>query len=131
MWKYQLMHVPGKENHAADAGSRYPSDANPTCDGAVPDTLAAMRIHAGTDDDLQSCVAAPVKHATSALEAVTWDSVRDNTLNDADLQLLAQFIHSVFFAISRRRPGPVAALLAIPGRAFPKCILYSGQIRLG
>ena len=60
------MQVPGKDNHAADAASRYPSNANPTCD--VPDTVAAMRVHAGTDDDFAACIVAPVKHATSTLE---------------------------------------------------------------
>ena len=96
MWRYRIVHVPGKDNHAADAASRYPSNADPTCDGGVPDTLAAMRVHAGTDDDFEACVVAPVKHATSTLGAVTWDRVRDSTLNDADLQLLNRFIHSGF-----------------------------------
>ena len=103
MWRYQLVHVPGKDNHAADAASRYPSDAGapddsnvPTRDGAVPDGLAAIRVQAGTDDDLEACVVASVRSTTHTLGAVTWDRVRDSTLQDADLNLLAGLIQSGF-----------------------------------
>ena len=96
MWKYQIVHVPGKENHAADAASRYPSDPSPREESAVPDTLAALRVRAGADDDLEAQVVASVKSNTSTLGAVTWDRVRDGILRNADFQHLARFIQSGF-----------------------------------
>ena len=96
MWRYRIVHIPGKENHAADATSRYPSNASPPDEGSIPDILAAVRVHAVADDDLEAHIIASMKSNTSYLGAVTWGKVRDATMHDTDLQLLARFIQSGF-----------------------------------
>ena len=100
MWRYRIVHVPGKDNAAADTASRYPPpESHPQweSDNAA---LAAIRREAtdGIDshDDLEVTITAVAVAATHALGAVTWARVRHATRQDADLCQLTAYVVSGF-----------------------------------
>ena len=92
-WRYQIVHVPGKVNAAADAVSRYPPP---------PDTrsaLASIRvdpIDALDGEDTDAIVVAAARSSTAGLGAVTWERVQEATRADQDLQALGRVIESGF-----------------------------------
>ena len=44
MWRFRILHVPGKSNAAADAASRYPPTATPPGEETDFDGLASIRV---------------------------------------------------------------------------------------
>ena len=92
-WRYQIVHVLGKANTAADAVSRYPPP---------PDTrsaLASIRvdpIDALDGEDTDAIVVDAARSSTAALGAVTWERVQEATRADQDLQALGRVIESGF-----------------------------------
>ena len=97
MWRFRIVHVPGRDTPAADAASRYPSTQPPSQGGSHMDVLAAARAQDDTGADMEpSIVAAAQRSAADALQAVTWERVRGSTNRDGDLQLLKTLIRSGF-----------------------------------
>ena len=82
-WRFQIAHLPGSTNSAADAVSRYPSPA-----GEI-NLLDA-------NDHIETAIIAAMKHQTHSCLSLSWESLALATEADADLQTLLQFIHSGF-----------------------------------
>ena len=94
MWRYRIVHVPGNTIPAADAASRYPSATTRPSDDL--DVLAAIRVPADTEDDLELAVIANAQTSANALGATTWERVRTETRRDDTLQRLATLVQSGF-----------------------------------
>ena len=101
MWKYRLVHVPGRTIPASDATSRYPTRSAAQ---AETNTLAAIRIPASEDDSLETAVVAAARASTPRLGAVTWERVRDFTHRDGDLRKLAEMVAAGFPASRDKVP---------------------------
>ena len=97
MWRFRIVHVPGRDTPAADAASRYPSMQPPPDDGSAMDVLAAARTPDDTGADMESSIVATAQRsAADTLQAITWERVRDSTNQNGDLQHLKTLIQSGF-----------------------------------
>ena len=97
MWRFRIVHIPGRDTPAADAASRYPSAQPPSHEDSHLDVLAATRAQDDTGADMEpSIIAAAQRSAGDALQAVTWERVRDSTSRDEILQLLKTLIQGGF-----------------------------------
>ena len=81
-WIYQIFHLPGKTNFAADAASRHPSP-----DGDV------NLLENG--DHLEMAIISSIKHSTDAL-SITWPLLIQETQRDPTLTLLLDYTTSGF-----------------------------------
>ena len=81
-WYFQIVHLPGQSNNAADATSRHPSP-NRTIN------------HLGSPDLAESPLMAFIKTNTSAL-SLSWDVIAKHTASHPDMQMLLSCIHSGF-----------------------------------
>ena len=61
IWRFHIVHVPGRTIPAADAASRYPTRSAAEDDA---NTLAALRHPASEEDDLETAVVAAARAST-------------------------------------------------------------------
>ena len=103
MWRFHIVHVPGRRTiPAADAASRYPTRSAKEDDA---NTLAALRLPASEEDDLETAVVAAARASTNKLGAVTWERDCDVTRQDTDLQRLARMVAAGFPTCVTRSQG--------------------------
>ena len=90
-WKFAVIHMPGKDNHFADATSRNPVVGNDVDDISVSEILAGIMIHEDKEfeDELLAVHNRKVR-------AITWDIVKEETLSDTTMHKLVTLIESSF-----------------------------------
>ena len=66
-WSFDIAHVPGKTNSAADATSRHPSPANEFAELRIQSFHSEM-------DDAESAMAASLRHETHDIIAISWNA---------------------------------------------------------
>ena len=81
-WYFQIVHLPGRSNNAADATSGHPSP-----NGTIN--------HLGSPDLAESALMAFIKTNTSAL-SLSWDIIAKHTASHPDMQMLLSCINSGF-----------------------------------
>lgn len=86
-WCFDIIHLPGKSNYAADAASRYPASS--------PELI----------DKAESLMAAAIHRDTSALTSITWDQLAAATKKDIDMLTLLEAIHHGFPDDTRHVPS--------------------------
>ena len=97
MWRFRILQVPGKDNAAADAASRYPPAGTPQGEETDQGALASIRVDpSDNQDDMDAAMVAAARSSTTAIGAVTWERVREATQTDFDLRAPAQTIVSGF-----------------------------------
>ena len=88
MWRFDVAHLPGSTNTAADAASRHPvtSEFFATISGAERDSI----------DSLEEDLLASVRQNTSDELTLNWDEIARHTASDAALNDLLSAIQSNF-----------------------------------
>ena len=88
MWRFDIRHLPGTSNKAADAASRYPAAS----------TLAAVTSHAGhsSPDFIEAALLTAVQRGISDNFALTWEDIARETNNDTALHALLDAIQKDF-----------------------------------
>ena len=78
-WRFDIKHLPGKTNHAADATSRHPSPS-----GSVHSTS----LGASSTPDLESALMASIRQDTQDIGTISWSLLRRETASDPALSSL-------------------------------------------
>ena len=88
MWCFDIAHLPGSTNTAADATSRYPATSEffATISGAKRDSI----------DSLEKALLASVRQNTRDELTLNWDEIARHTASDAALNNLLSVIQSNF-----------------------------------
>ena len=82
-WYYQICHLPGKTNFAADAMSRNPSPSGEVC-------LLEL------GDYVENAIIASIRRDTSARFSISWDTINKETQRDPTMKALLEYIVSGF-----------------------------------
>ena len=104
-WRFEIKHMSGKSNHAADAASRHPSPSNSTTD--CPTELPSR------PDVIESALMASVCSNAQELGLTSWPLIAQETAADASLGHLLQLIERGSLPPNRDDPtmadlGPIA-----------------------
>jgi len=83
LWKFEIEHMPGKENYFSDATSRHPAGNFDTVDDK-------------DEDNMDQSLATIYKPTIDSIRAVTWEMVKVETTNDLVLSKLIFFIQNGF-----------------------------------
>ena len=78
-WRFEIIHMPGKVNHAADATSRHPSPSNSTNSICVPDYREATLM-------------AAIQRDSCKITTLSWSDIAEATARDASLSPLLQLV---------------------------------------
>ena len=97
-WKFDIEHMPRKENYFADATSRYAVDSLEGEILSVTDTemLEFLKLLEESDDGMESSITEICGSHLGQIRAVTWNSVKQETNNDHHLSKLSTMIRSEF-----------------------------------
>ena len=90
-YRFEIIHIPGAKNHAADALSRHPSHFDPF----------SMNEKAHLDDNLKLAAIASIK----PLKAIAWNDVKEATNSDDTMLLLLNTIKSGFPTLKKNLPS--------------------------
>lgn len=91
-WCFNVSHLPGNTNHAADAASRHPSPAGETF----------QLSHA---DKSEAVLAAAIRRDTEHMMSITWERLQTETGNDPGMVSLLQSLRQDFPEDSRHLPS--------------------------
>ena len=81
-WSFDIAHLPGKTNSAADATSRHPSPAS-------------LSLHSEMDD-AESAITASLRHETHDIIAISWERIATETASDPTMRPLLDTIQEGF-----------------------------------
>ena len=84
-WSFDIAHLPGKTNSAADATSRHPSPANEFAEVRSLSFLAEM-------DDAESAMAASPRRETQYIIVISWERIATEPASDPTMRLLLDTI---------------------------------------
>ena len=76
-WRFDIMHMPGKANHAADAASRHPSPSSPIKNSDIPDYT-------------ESTLMTATQRESHELTALSWSDIAKATAQDVIMSPLLQ-----------------------------------------
>ena len=96
-WRFDIKHLPGKTNHAADATSRHPSPSG----SANSTTLGASSI----PDHVESALMASIRQDTQELGTITWSLLAQATASDTSLSTLLKLIDQGTPSLARNTPS--------------------------
>ena len=96
-WHFDIAHLPGRSNHAADATSRHPS---PVTEQADMLTLS----EASGAYTLECALNAAIRQDTKEVTSLNWDDIAAATLKDVDMAALATSITIGFPADHKNLP---------------------------
>lgn len=95
MWRFEIVHVPGKSIPASDATSRNPAHSPDNDEGewmSETDYIGTCADY----DSMERDMVATNKSSLENVHAVTWERVRDATISDGYLRQLKQYIINGF-----------------------------------
>ena len=99
---FDIAHLPGKTNSAADATSRHPSPANEFAE------LMSLSLHSEMDD-AESAKADSLRHETHDIIAISWERIATETASDPSMRLLLDTIQEHFPDDRRAANDDIAA----------------------
>ena len=82
-WRFEIRHLPGISNSAADAASRHPAPSG---------QLDALTIH----DTSEVALIAAIQHEATALTTLSWETIAHATSEDPTLSKLQQSVRDGF-----------------------------------
>ena len=84
-WRFEIRHLPGKTNMAADAASRYPAP------------LVDPNVSTITDgDELESIIAAAISKDVESITTISWELIAEETRKDETLLNVIKAIQNGF-----------------------------------
>ena len=101
-WSFDIAHLPGKTNSAADATSRHPSPTNEFAE------LRSLSLHSEMDD-AESAMAASLRHETHDIIAISLERIATETASDPTMRLLLDTIQEGFPDDRRAANDDIAA----------------------
>ena len=96
-WRFDIKHLPGKTNHAADATSRHPSPSG----SANSISLGVSSI----PDIVESALMASIRQDTQELGTITWSLLARETASDISLSPLLRLIEQGAPSLARDNPS--------------------------
>ena len=96
-WRFDIHHLPGKTNRAADATSRHPSPSG----SANSITLGVSSI----PDQVESALMASIRQDTQELGTITWSLLAQATASDTSLSTLLKLIEQGAPSLARNNPS--------------------------
>ena len=96
-WRFDIVHLPGKSNHAADAISRHPSPSS----SAISLPLGAP----STPDQVESALKASIRNDTQELGTISWSLIAQETAADTSLSLLLKLTEQGDPGLACRNPS--------------------------
>ncbi|KAK3732636.1 hypothetical protein QZH41_011401, partial [Actinostola sp. cb2023] len=76
-WRFDIKHLPGKSNSAADAASRHPSPSDPA---------SSSSLGSANDQDLiESALMASIRHDAQEIGSLSWSLIAQETASDTSL----------------------------------------------
>ena len=76
-WRFDILHMPGKANHAADAASRHPSASRPIKNSGIPDYR-------------ESALMTAIQRESHEQTTLSWSGIAKATAQDAIMSPLLQ-----------------------------------------
>lgn len=95
MWRFNVIHIPGKLIPASDATSRNPAASSKNCQEWTNENLEHVGI-CSTTDHLEGEIIAATKASLNKIQAVTWERVKSETQVDPYLCQLKELIINGF-----------------------------------
>ena len=84
-WRFEIRHLPGKTNMAADAASRYPAP------------LVDPNVSTITDgDELESIIATAISKDVESITTISWELITEETRKDETLLNVIKAIQNGF-----------------------------------
>ena len=119
-WRFIILHLPGKTNHAADATSRHPSTISPT-GGSLNQVQAS--------DVIESEIMSSISRETNNTFAMSWPFIAEETSADPFLFHLLQLIERGFTEDDRKDPN-VASIWQVKDSLYIQegVILYQDRV---
>ncbi|KAL9972701.1 hypothetical protein ACROYT_G019061 [Oculina patagonica] len=96
-WRFDIRHLPGKTNHAADATSRHPSPS-----GSANSTSLGVSSIPGL---VESALMPSIRQDTQELGTITWSLLARETASDTSLSPLLQLIAQGAPSLARDNPS--------------------------
>ncbi len=78
-WRFDIMHMPGKANHAADATSRHPSPTGSINSNCIPDYMETVLMGA-------------IQRESRELTTLSWSDIAQETARDPSMSTLLQLV---------------------------------------
>ena len=101
-WSFDIAHLQGKTNSAADATSSHPSPTNEFAE------LRSLSLYSEMDD-AESAMAASLRHGTRDIIAILWERIASETASDPTMRLLLDTIQEGFPDDRRAENDDIAA----------------------
>lgn len=120
-WRYDIKHLPGKTNNAADAASRHPSPSQYTKD--------ALLIHADSMDVIEGAIMSSISQETRDTFTISWSLLAKETAADTSLSRLLQLIQQGF-SDSDRNDSTISSIWHVKDSLYIQdgVILYQDRI---
>ena len=99
-WAFEIAHLPGKTNTAADATSRHPVSNFAE--------LSSLTLHSA-QDDAECAMTAAIRHETQNITALTWERIASETATDPVTRQLMDAIYTGFGDAHRTANDGLAA----------------------
>ena len=96
-WRFDIKHLPGKTNLAADATSRHPSPS-----GSV--NTASLGLSSCPADFIESALMASIRHDAQELGTISWPLLAQETAADTSLSHLLKLIEQGTHSFDRNDP---------------------------
>jgi hypothetical protein len=96
-WRFDIKHLPGKTNLAADATSRHPSPS-----GSV--NTASLGLSGCPADFIESALMASIRHDAQELGTISWPLLAQETAADTSLSHLLKLIEQGTHSFDRNDP---------------------------
>ena len=98
MWRFDIVHMPGKGNFFSDATSRNPVDnsSEDEIEITTSDVLSTIRKHDSTIDNMEIQITANSHNTINKIRAITWDTLLQASENDKIMTELRHVIESGF-----------------------------------
>ena len=96
MWRFKIVHVPGKSIPASDATSRYPANSTNIDEEWITETSHCVGACANQDSSMEQDILASNKNSLEKVHAVTWDRVKIATKSDYHISELKKHIINGF-----------------------------------
>ena len=95
-WRFDIKHLPGRTNHAADATLRHPSPS-----GSQSSTYPGV---SSIPDLVESALIASIRQDTQELGTISWSLIVRETASDSSLSQLLKLIEQGDTSLARNNP---------------------------
>ena len=107
LWRFSIIHAPGKSNFFSDATSRHPVQDSDRLENGM--ALDSIRLYSKDEDSMETELLKISTNSLRDFRAVTWEVVQDVTRNDCDSQALIHNIETKFPSTQAEMPSNISS----------------------